>query len=54
MRLSEDKQLNHRKHLSSAIAMVEIVLRVGNCPPFGWMILAHAKRHMLREYRQSR
>ena len=54
MTIQTDLQYQHRLHLSQAIATIEIELRLGNLPYFGWIIMKHAKQHLLREYERSR
>jgi hypothetical protein len=50
MTLADDKQFQHRQHLSSAIATCELLLHEEPLPTYiGWVKLTNIKRHLEKE-----
>lgn len=54
MTLIEDRQYQHRMHLSQAIATCELLINEKPEPKyFGWVLLTNIKRHLEKEYKDS-
>lgn len=54
MTIQNDTIYQNRRHLSQAIASIDLMLQLGHLPYFGWVILCNMKRHLLKEYTRSR
>lgn len=54
MTIANDPIYQNRRSLGQAIASVDLILSLDNPPYFGWVILQHIKKHLVREYHRNR
>lgn len=54
MTIQNDTIYQNHRHLSQAIASIDLMLQLGHLPYFGWVILTHTKKHLLRDYARSK